>query len=96
MEQRTSTFTAVTMGSILAIVAVIAYVVMATLDSDASTIKDFVSFVSPWVAVLILARKTDNIEAQATRIEHNTNGTLSSHIDSVARRAAELALQNKD
>ena len=84
------------MGSILAIVAVIAYVVMATLDSDASTIKDFVSFVSPWVAVLILARKTDNIEAQATRIENNTNGTLSSHIDSVAKRAAELALQNKD
>ena len=96
MEQRTSTFNAVTMGSILAIVAVIAYVVMATLDSDASTIKDFISFVSPWVAVLILARKTDNIEAQATRIEHNTNGTLSSHIDTVARRAAELALQNKD
>ena len=96
MEQRTPTFTAVTMGSILAIVAVIAYVVMATLDSDASTIKDFVSFVSPWVAVLILARKTDNIEAQATRIEHNTNGTLSSHIDSVAQRAVELTLQNKD
>ena len=91
-----STFTAVTMGSILAIVAVIAYVVMATLDSDAGTIKDFVSFVSPWVAVLILARKTDNIEAQATRIEHNTNGALSSHIDSVAQRAVELTLQNKD
>ena len=96
MRQHPPTFNAVTMGSILAIVAVIAYVVMATLDSDASTIKDFVSFVSPWVAVLILARKTDNIEAQATRIEHNTNGALSSHIDSVARRAAELTLQNKD
>ena len=96
MQKHQTTFTAVTMGSILAIVAVIAYVVMATLDSDASTIKDFVSFVSPWVAVLILARKTDNIEAQAARIENNTNGTLSSHIDSVAKRAAELALQNKD
>lgn len=96
MHRYPSTFNAVAMGSILAIVAVIAYVVMATLDSDASTIKDFVSFVSPWVAVLILARKTDNIEAQATRIENNTNGTLSSHIDSVAQRAVELTLQNKD
>lgn len=96
MERQTSTFTAVTLGSILAVVAIIAYAVMAALGSDTSTIKDFVSFVSPWVAVLILARKTDNIEAQTVRIERNTNGTLSSHIDSVARRAAELALQNKD
>ena len=96
MHRHQSTFTAVTMGSILAIVAIIAYAVMATVGSDTSTIKDFVSFVSPWVAVLILARKTDNIEAQAARIENNTNGTLSSHIDSVAQRAVELTLQNKD
>lgn len=96
MRQHPSTFNAVTMGSILAVVAIIAYAVMATVGSDTSTIKDFVSFVSPWVAVLILARKTDNIEAQTVRIENNTNGTLSSHIDSVAQRAVELALQNKD
>lgn len=82
------------LGTVLAIVGVIAYVVIAVaLPSDAAKIQNLVLFITPFVTALLIADPLGRIKRDTDRISENTNGALSQHIEDVATRAARRAVE---
>lgn len=82
------------LGTILAVVGVIAYVVIAvTLPNDAVKIQNLILFVTPFITALLIADPLSQIKRDTDTISKNTNGVLSQHIDEVANRAAQRAAE---
>lgn len=82
------------LGTVLAIVGVIAYVVIAVaLPSDAAKIQNLVLFVTPFITALLIADPLSRIKRDTDNISKNTNGVLSQHIEDVATRAARRAVE---
>ena len=81
------------LGTIVLIIVIIAYVVLKYIDpTDDDTIKDLLTYASPFLAILIVARKQDSIEQDTKTIRKNTNGVLSAHVDDIANAAVQRAL----
>ena len=81
-------------GSILALAASVVYVLLRYLGDD--SVASYIGFISPFIAVLLLARQTDRIEEKTEVIKKNTNGMLSAHVDGIAKAAALAALSEKE
>jgi hypothetical protein len=93
-------------GTILTVVGIVGYVVMALFvhDPDASNIRGaFLFLIAPAAGVFAaggvatalsqLGAKADKIDTKATTVVRQTNGHLTQHVETVAKKAALEALE---
>lgn len=93
MDNNDSRDSSLFLGTIVLIIVIIAYVILKYIDpTDDDTIKDLLTYASPFLAILIVARKQDSIEQDTKTIKKNTNGVLSAHVDDIANAAVQRAL----
>lgn len=90
--QPTNTNNSTLWGGILALSSLVAYVILAAIGSEAASLTNMIGFISPFIAVLLIAKQNDKIQESVDEVRKNTNGVLSKKIDDIADAAAQRAL----
>lgn len=76
-------------GVILAGLAVIAYVALSVIGVG-ENLQNFVLFVTPFITLLLVKDKLDDIGDTAQRTEHQTNGMLTQRLNDAMERAVNI------
>ena len=83
-------------GGILALSALVAYVILEAIGSEAASLTSMIGFISPFIAVLLIAKQNDKIQETVDEVRKNTNGALTKKIDDIADAAAQRALSTQE
>lgn len=74
-------------GVILAVVGVAAYVTLSLVDDNGANVQNFVLFITPFITMLLVKDKLDDIKETGKTIEHQTNGMLTKRINDALHSA---------
>lgn len=94
--QPTNTNSSTLWGGILALSALVAYVILEAIGSEAASLTSMIGFISPFIAVLLIAKQNDKIQETVDEVRKNTNGALTKKIDDIADAAAQRALSTQE